>query len=164
MVATKTGPTPDTAPHSEGAVPVADSETPAKIAPLTGKAALFARPLKTTLVDWLPDGMEPQLVREITGGELGEINHLAVKREGEKVITDYRNYKERVLAHALLNPDGSQMFLNPMLQYTELLVLPQRVTEILYAAVDEMSAITKKRQAEVGKASRATTGTAGLSN
>lgn len=163
MVATKTGPTPDTtAPRSEGAVPVPNSN--ASTTPLTGKAALFARPLKTTWVDWLPDGREPQLVREITGGELGEINHLAVRREGEKVITDYRNYKERVLACALLNPDGSQMFVNPMLQYTELLALPQRVTEMLYDAVDVMSAITKKRQAEVGKASRETTGTAGPSN
>jgi hypothetical protein len=105
-----------------------------------------------------------QKLRELMGGELGIVNHAAVQRVGDKVITDYRYYKERVLAYTMLNEDGSQMWDHPERDYIQVAKLPTRLIEAFYRAVDDMSAITKRAQDALGKDSPGTTGLATASN
>lgn len=124
---------------------------PAPAAPLLriGKEGLFSKPLRTKDVE-VP-GYGIVTVRELKGSERGPIDHAAVKRINDQVITDYRGYKEKVLAHCLLNTDGSQMFDKPTTQWDQVAQLPTTVIDMLYVVVDEMSAITKRSQEALGK-------------
>ena len=119
-------------------------------------------PKKTKVVDI---GTHRQKVRELTQGEIEEIRHAVIKQDatGEGRSADLRGSQAKAVACAMLEPDGTQSFQDPLTQYIVLQKLSIGVMEKLYGAVAELSGLGEEKE-KLGKDSAPTTSSTGVSS
>jgi hypothetical protein len=151
---------PRTAALPAGAVEPRASEvvaTPTASAPalLSREGLLTQRPMVTK--DVVLPNRGPVRVGEIRQRQKEEIDHLATTRIGDKVTTDYRLYMPRMVAAALVNPDGSPMFPDYEKAAGQLAdTLTPAEMALLFEAAAEINAATREAREALGKDSGAT--------
>lgn len=121
---------------------------------LSKEQLLAERPATTLDVD-IP-GVGEVRVRALRASEREDLDSAANKNEKP----DYRLYRARAVALALIDEDGEPFFQNPMKEASQ---LAQRLSamelDVLFNAVDSISALTKRTQESLGKGSPTTTST-----
>lgn len=159
---------PDAAAPTPTLVPDAPTPAPVKRARITRAMLLDKRPMPTREI--YVEGYGEATVRALKEREKTEIDQAAVRREpdgkgGEKVVSEYRGYRARTVAHALVEEDGkTPIFENPMMEFEYLLDLPAAVLDQLYQPVADMNGMSPKAQEALGKDSAPTTGAASSSS
>ena len=109
------------------------------------------RPMRTKDIT-IPDFGRAR-VRALRASERETLDDAAVETDkAGRVSTNYRQYKIRAVAMALVDPDSNApIFANPMGEAALLGDIDATVIDQLFMAVDELSALTRKRQDELGK-------------
>lgn len=137
------------------------SDAPSLVALITRDQLLGSTRPQVTREVVLP-GWATFLVGELRQDALDEIDHLAKVRllgaDGkEKEAHDYRLWKPRLIAAALLNPDGTPMFPDWKDKAPEVakLFTPAQAN-LLFEAVTEVNALTREAREALGKASPST--------
>lgn len=131
---------------------------PVLVSLITREQLLGASRPQVTKEVTLP-GWATFLVGEIKQDAKDEIDHLATVRlmgaDGkEKEATDYRLFKPRLVAAALLNPDGTPMFPDWKEQAPKLAkMFSPAQCELLFAGAAEVNAMTREAREALGKAS-----------
>ena len=110
------------------------------------------RPMRTK--DVVIPGFGRARVRALRANEREALDDAALVTEPKtgRVTSDYKLYKARALAMALVDPDtNAPLFNNPMGEAALLGDLEAVVQDQLFMAVDELSALTRKSQELLGK-------------
>ncbi len=92
-------------------------------------------------------------VRALKANERESLDDAALKTDATgRVNTDYRMYKARAVAIALVDPDTNlPVFQNPLGEAALLGDLDATILDQLFFAVDELSALTRRQQELLGK-------------
>ena len=141
-------------------MPKAAAETNGDVAAMTTKPTSITRdmligaktrPMRTKDIT-IPDFGRAR-VRALRASERETLDDAAILTDKTgRVSTDYKQYKARAVAMALVDPDtNAPIFTNPMGEAALLGDLDATVVDQLFMAVDELSALTRKRQDELGK-------------
>jgi hypothetical protein len=110
------------------------------------------RPMTTR--DVVIPGFGRARVRALKGNERESLDDAALTTDAKtgRVSSDYRQYKSRAVAMALLDPDtNTPLFVNPLGEAALLGELEAVVLDRLFLAVDDLSALTRRAQEALGK-------------
>lgn len=123
---------------------------------LLTKEQILNPPLKQREVEIL--GLGRIKLRELTQYEREEVEAPVMKQEseGDKIVVrrDDRGSKARALAFALLNPDGTQMFVDALGEGVQAINRwPTRWVDPVFEVCDELSILTRGAREKMGKAS-----------
>lgn len=111
-----------------------------------------SRPFRT--VDVEIDGFGIARIRGLKNSERESLDNASLVKDPKSgtETSDYRLYKARAVAMALIDPSTDKaMFARPLDEAPLLGELPALVLDQLFYAVDELSALTRRTQAALGK-------------
>lgn len=111
-----------------------------------------SRPVRTKDID-IP-GWGRARVRALKANERESLDDAAIVTDAKtgRVSSDFRMYKARAVAIALVDPDtNAQIFQNPIGEAALLGELEAVVLDRLFYGVDELSALTRRAQEALGK-------------
>lgn len=115
---------------------------------LIGKVS---RPLRTK--DVVIEGWGRARVRALKSNEREQLDDMALQVDkAGKTTSDYKLYKARAVAMALVDPDTNvAVFSNPLQEAALLGELEAVILDTLFYAVDDLSALTRRTQELLGK-------------